>query len=458
MSTRRIVARSLFAVAAFTALSGLATSAWATPPLMVPWPCGTTYSVTQGHNTGSHTAEGSWAWDFGIPVGAEVAAPAAGQVRRMRMDSTRSGCDAAYANDANYVIVDFGDGTEALFLHLQANSSSLQVGQSVQAGQVVGRVGLSGWVCGAHLHFQIQNTCASWWCQSIAASFVGFGNPGLGTPLTSDNCGAPVTCDARLNGGTTLIDELDTACFSRATQWWWDVAEGYDGHHFYTFATDAAAADTVGRWSFGVDVAGDYRVEAFIPNNEAESQQARYQLATGPQTPQSRLVNQATEKGWVDLGVYSFTNGDARFVSLADNTGENYDALKRKLAYDAVRLTWVPPVVVEPEPQPEGSDDVADVAQDQSQTDASEPSDVLSPPDLRTDAAEELTSSDVSADLGPSDTQSTVDADSGGIADPSRETVEGACGCHVASPRREDFWLGLGMGLGLLGLVRRRLS
>ncbi|MDP7110816.1 MAG: M23 family metallopeptidase [Myxococcota bacterium] len=94
-------------------------------------------------------------------VGEEVWASAPGVVDRIRMDSTSGGCDAAYANDANYVVVDHGDGSAALYLHLDTNSSSLQQGDPVCAGDVVGRVGLTGWVCGAHLHFQIQDVCNS---------------------------------------------------------------------------------------------------------------------------------------------------------------------------------------------------------------------------------------------------------------------------------------------------------
>ena len=67
----------------------------ATPQLAAPWPCGVTYSITQGHNTGSHTAEGAYAWDVGIGLGGEVSAPADGRVRLIRMDSNSYGCDSA---------------------------------------------------------------------------------------------------------------------------------------------------------------------------------------------------------------------------------------------------------------------------------------------------------------------------------------------------------------------------
>lgn len=155
----------------------------------MPWPCGVSYRVTQGHNMGSHVGTyNAWAWDFGIPVGGEVSTPAPGTVRHVRMNSTVGGCNSAYAADANYIVIDFGDGTSASFTHLQANSTTLKVGDRVEQGDVVGRVGLSGWVCGAHLHFSIVETCGSPSCPTIPASFVDFGDPMSGT-ITSNNCG-----------------------------------------------------------------------------------------------------------------------------------------------------------------------------------------------------------------------------------------------------------------------------
>lgn len=163
----------------------------APPPLYVPWPCGDTYKVTQGHNGGSHTGESSWAWDIGIPEGGEVAAPADGVVSHVRMNQTQSGCDPAYATKANYVVIELADGTQAQMAHLQANSSTLRVGDRVRKGDIVGKVGRSGYICGVHLHFKIQTPCRYFTCPSVPASFVEFGDPRAGTTITSNNCQAP---------------------------------------------------------------------------------------------------------------------------------------------------------------------------------------------------------------------------------------------------------------------------
>jgi murein DD-endopeptidase MepM/ murein hydrolase activator NlpD len=337
MRSARLVLVGSLSLVSLASLSW-ARDAWATPALYTPYPCDDTYSVTQGHNTGSHTGMGAWAWDIGIPVGGEVAAPADGVVRLVRMDSTTGGCSSTYANDANYVVLDFGDGTEALFLHLDSGSSSLEVGDFVKQGEVVGAVGLTGWVCGAHLHFQIQQTCASWWCQSVSSSFVGFGDPGLGVSMPSNNC-PPLEPCAPLDGGVTIVDE-EEACFSKLTSYWWSEPEGYDGHHYFTYGIVGPESETVGTYSVDVTVGGTYLVEAHVPQG-ASTTAARYLVDPGSGQAELALVDQSTQKGWVALGEVVFAEGAGRTVVLGDATGESPD-LDRRVAFDALRFTFVP--------------------------------------------------------------------------------------------------------------------
>lgn len=167
---------------------------WASParadvPLRMPWACGESRVMTQGNQLGSHRGKGAYAWDFRMGVGERVRAMASGRVRRVRGDSRRGGCDPRLAEAANYVIVAHDDGAEALYLHLEADSLEVAQGQRVEAGQPLGRVGLSGWVCGAHLHVQLQQPCASWWCDSTPSRFVE-GEPSHGEAIVSQNCAA----------------------------------------------------------------------------------------------------------------------------------------------------------------------------------------------------------------------------------------------------------------------------
>jgi murein DD-endopeptidase MepM/ murein hydrolase activator NlpD len=142
------------------------------PVLEVPWRCGETYSCTQGNGgQASHTGLAQYAWDFGMPLGTDVVAAHGGTVSMIKMDSHVGGCSNVYANDANYVLIDHHDGTAGLYLHVEADSSDLRVGDSVATGDVIARVGQTGFSCGPHLHVQVQEICRSWWCQSLPAEF-----------------------------------------------------------------------------------------------------------------------------------------------------------------------------------------------------------------------------------------------------------------------------------------------
>lgn len=141
---------------------------------LLPWTADVAYYVTQDHNTGSHTGGGAWAWDFGMATGTPILAAHDGTVRRVRGDSTTGCCSSTCSNDANYVVVDRGDGLESLYLHL--SSAAVVEGQVVSRGDLVGYSGETGYACGAHLHFQIQQSpsgggTTSWYNQSVHEYF-----------------------------------------------------------------------------------------------------------------------------------------------------------------------------------------------------------------------------------------------------------------------------------------------
>lgn len=161
------------------------------PVLEVPWACGEAYACTQGNGgQASHGGVAQYAWDFGMPLGTDVHAAHGGTVLQMKMDSQVGGCSHFYANDANYVLIDHEDGSAGLYLHVEGGSSNLQVGDPVATGDVIARVGQSGWSCGPHLHFQVQEICGSWWCQSVPAEFRSVGVIADAEQVVSENRGA----------------------------------------------------------------------------------------------------------------------------------------------------------------------------------------------------------------------------------------------------------------------------
>lgn len=191
------------------------------PVLELPWRCGERYSCTQANDgPSSHAGLARYGWDFGMPLGTDILAAHGGTVLALEMDSRVGGCSHVYANDANYVLIDHHDGTAGLYLHVERDSSDLRVGDRVAAGDVIARVGQTGWTCGPHLHFQVQEICGSWWCQSLPSEFHGAG-AGVGAiahsePIASENCAA----DAATPDGEQKSephDEAGCAVFSSSS-------------------------------------------------------------------------------------------------------------------------------------------------------------------------------------------------------------------------------------------------
>ncbi len=63
--------------------------------------------------------------------------------------------------DGNAIVLDLGGGNYALYAHLQPGSLMVHVGDTVQRGQVLARVGNSGNSVAPHLHFQVMDSASS---------------------------------------------------------------------------------------------------------------------------------------------------------------------------------------------------------------------------------------------------------------------------------------------------------
>ncbi|MEX2556858.1 MAG: M23 family metallopeptidase [Actinomycetota bacterium] len=148
------------------------------PYYLLPWNAGAVGAVEQGWGGDTSHGEGEddeFAWDFSYTVNFSVRAARTGVVLALRENQGVGECDNSYGEEANYVRIGHPDGTESLYYHLKQNSVTVSVGQWVTSYQIIGLSDESGYTCGDHVHFQVQQSCTPsgvpGMCQSIRASF-----------------------------------------------------------------------------------------------------------------------------------------------------------------------------------------------------------------------------------------------------------------------------------------------
>jgi murein DD-endopeptidase MepM/ murein hydrolase activator NlpD len=95
----------------------------------------------------SQGLHGTNAVDLAVSLGTPIRASAAGTV----IVSKTGGWHGGYGN---YVIISHPNGTQTLYAHTQKNFVS--VGDSVEQGQLIARVGNTGNSTGPHVHFEIR--------------------------------------------------------------------------------------------------------------------------------------------------------------------------------------------------------------------------------------------------------------------------------------------------------------
>jgi murein DD-endopeptidase MepM/ murein hydrolase activator NlpD len=172
----------------------------ATPsPYLLPWPGGLSVTCVQGnHGSFSHTGPQAFAWDFEMPTGSVIEAARAGVVRFVGQDSNVGGVNwKEDVSQANYVVIDHGDGTSGAYLHLMFHGALVKVGDHVNQGQPIAYSGATGFASGPHLHFQVEKTDAgSWFSQSLPVRFADVasnnGVPVQGSDYVSGNSPATI--------------------------------------------------------------------------------------------------------------------------------------------------------------------------------------------------------------------------------------------------------------------------
>jgi murein DD-endopeptidase MepM/ murein hydrolase activator NlpD len=180
-----------------------------TPGYRLPIAAGQEFRIEQGWNSGfSHVGKNAYAYDFGMALGTDVYAAAAGLVA-----FTHDGETACGGRDllmkTNYVTIYHADGSASLYAHL--SEVGVKVGDIVAAGQVIGKSGNTGYTnCVPHLHFarQYQGHSVS---QSVPVYFEGYAKQEFHTgdvvSIPPAPCTAPSAADDSTGTGTAARTE-----------------------------------------------------------------------------------------------------------------------------------------------------------------------------------------------------------------------------------------------------------
>ena len=137
---------------------------------LLPYPENEQHLVLQG-NFGpfGHQGAEAYAFDFRMPIGTPVYAARGGEVVAME---SRFEDNTHQAGEENYVFLRHSDGTFGRYFHLKRAGVVVATGDRIERGQRLGYSGNSGAsAAGAHLHFDVTETCPEWGCQTIAVRF-----------------------------------------------------------------------------------------------------------------------------------------------------------------------------------------------------------------------------------------------------------------------------------------------
>jgi murein DD-endopeptidase MepM/ murein hydrolase activator NlpD len=122
----------------------------------LPFDAGESFEVSQAFGGAfSHSGPEQYAIDWAMPEGSAVRAARGGRVVSVKSDSQRGGAHRVYENDANFVLIEHEDGTIANYAHFRYRGVTVQIGQQIRAGDLIGYSGNTGYSSGPHLHLSV---------------------------------------------------------------------------------------------------------------------------------------------------------------------------------------------------------------------------------------------------------------------------------------------------------------
>jgi len=99
--------------------------------------------------------KGEYALDFKVKKKTKICAAREGVVIAARGDSDKGGLKTGNMSDGNHISIRHADGSIAHYWHLIKNGALVNVGDTVNKGQVIGLSGNTGYSAFPHLHFEV---------------------------------------------------------------------------------------------------------------------------------------------------------------------------------------------------------------------------------------------------------------------------------------------------------------
>jgi murein DD-endopeptidase MepM/ murein hydrolase activator NlpD len=149
-------------------------------PYRAPFATARSFEVSQAAPDAiTHRDPGSrYAVDIAMPIGTAVHAAREGLVVNVAHRFFRGGTSREIRDEANFVQVLHGDGTTAVYAHLQLDTVRVRPGQHVERGEYIANSGNTGFSTGPHLHFVVLRN-AGLKSESLPVTFAGPGGAGI---------------------------------------------------------------------------------------------------------------------------------------------------------------------------------------------------------------------------------------------------------------------------------------
>lgn len=130
----------------------------------LPFAEGTSHRLMQGY-FGKFSHKERVALDFNMKRGTEIYAAREGVVVRVKEDGDRGGWGKKFQPYGNNIVIQHPDGSRAGYWHLQKDGALVNVGDTVQKGQLIGLSGKTGYAFQPHLHFIVWISSNGNWQQ-----------------------------------------------------------------------------------------------------------------------------------------------------------------------------------------------------------------------------------------------------------------------------------------------------